>query len=131
MAQPVLVLLGPTPWEGPLVAGLAHPASRVAIARRCLDTADLLASASAGLGRVAVVGADAPRLDADVLDRLTKLGVLVVGVVGLGDDHGAQRLERWGAAVVVVDPSDLGVAVRAIAEAVGASRAGRRRASSR
>ena len=123
MAEPVLVLLGPTPWEGPLVAGLAHPTSRVTIARRCLDTADLLASASAGLARVAVVGADAPRLDADILDRLTKLGVVVVGVVGQGDDDGARRLERWGAVVVVVDPGDLGAAVRTIADAVGAGHA--------
>jgi len=79
------------------VAGLAHPASRVTIARRCLDTADLLASASAGLGRVAVVGADAPRLDSDVLDRLRTLGLVVVGVVGPGDADGARRLDHWGA----------------------------------
>jgi len=115
------VLLGPTPWEGPLVAGLAHPASRVTIARRCLDTADLLASASAGLGRVAVVGADAPRLDAEVLDRLRTLGIVVVGVVGPGDADGARRLDLWGASpVVAVDPTDLGVAVGAIADAVRA-----------
>ena len=68
--HPVLLLLGPTPWEGPFVAGLAHPSSRVAIERRCLDTADLPAGAESGLGRVAVVGADAPRVDADVVARL-------------------------------------------------------------
>ena len=119
---PVLVLLGPTPWEGPLVAGLAHPASRVVIARRCLDTADLLASAAAGLGNVAVVGADAPRLDADVLDRLRLLSIAVVGVVSAEDHDGARRLERWGAAAVVtVDRDDLGAAVRAVASAVGAA----------
>ncbi len=120
MPGPVLVLLGPTPWEGPLVAGLAHPASRVAIARRCLDTADLLAAAAAGLGAVALVGSDAPRLDADVLDRLRLLGIAVVGVVAARDDAGARRLERWGAVTVVaVDREDLGAAVRAIVAAVG------------
>jgi Mrp family chromosome partitioning ATPase len=125
MSGPVLVLLGPSPWEGPLVAGLAHPASRVAIARRCLDTADLLAAAAAGLGRVAVVGAAAPRLDTDVLDRLRALGVAVVGVAGTEDDDGARRLARWGAeAVVVVDPADLGAAVRAVAAAVSSATAG-------
>jgi MinD-like ATPase involved in chromosome partitioning or flagellar assembly len=118
----VLVLLGPTPWEGPIIAGLAHPASRVAIARRCLDTADLLAAGAAGLGAVAVVGSDAPRLDADVLDRLRLMGISVVGVVASGDDAGARRLDRWGAATVVtVDRDDLGAAVRAIATAVGAA----------
>jgi len=120
VSGPVLVLLGPTPWEGPLVAGLAHPASRVAIARRCLDTADLLASAAAGLGGVAVVGADAPRLDADVLDRLRLLGIAVVGVVAAEDQDSARRLERWGAAtVVLVERDNLGAAVRAIAAALG------------
>ncbi|HSN07157.1 MAG TPA: chromosome partitioning protein [Candidatus Angelobacter sp.] len=118
----VLVLLGPSPWEGPLVAGLAHPASRVEIARRCLDTADLLAAASAGLGRVAVLGALAPRLDADVVERVRAMDVAVVGVVGDGDDEGARRLSRWGAsAVVMVDPIDLGRAVREIASAASST----------
>lgn len=126
MGSAVLVLLGPTPWEGPLVAGLAHPGSRVSIARRCLDTADLLASAAAGLGGVALVGADAPRLDADVLDRLRAAGLSVVGVVGAGDDEAARRLARWGAgAVVEVDPDALGTAVRAVAAAVAGSAAPR------
>ena len=115
--EPVLVLLGPTPWEGPLIAGLAHPSSRIAIERRCLDTADLMAAASAGRGRIAIVGADSPRLDAEVLARLYVLGVSVVGVVG--DVEAEARLRRWGASdVVMVDPSDLGAAVGAIAGAV-------------
>lgn len=124
VAVPVLVLLGPAPWEGPLVAGLAHPASGVTVVRRCLDTADLLAAASAGLGRAAVVGATAPRLDADVLDRLRTLGLVVVGVVGDDEDEAARRLARWGAsAVVVADPADLGTAVRAITAAAATATA--------
>jgi MinD-like ATPase involved in chromosome partitioning or flagellar assembly len=116
---PLLVLLGPTPWEGPLVAALAHPSSRLVIERRCLDTADLLAAAEAGRGRVAVVGADAPRLDADVVKRVRTLGLAVVGIVASGDDDAAQRLRRWGAdSVVVVEPHDLGTAVLAISSAV-------------
>jgi MinD-like ATPase involved in chromosome partitioning or flagellar assembly len=115
----VLLLLGPTPWEGPFVAGLAHPSSRVAIERRCLDTADLLACAESGLGRVAVVGADAPRVDADVVARLRGLGVAVVAVVGSGDDEAYALMRRWGAAAVVtVDREELGAAVRMVAHAV-------------
>jgi MinD-like ATPase involved in chromosome partitioning or flagellar assembly len=117
--HPVLLLLGPTPWEGPFVAGLAHPSSRVAIERRCLDTADLLACAESGLGRVAVVGADAPRVDADVVARLRGLGVAVVAVVGSGDDEAYALMRRWGAAAVVtVDREELGAAVRMVAHAV-------------
>ena len=116
---PVLVLLGPSAWEGPFVAALAHPASGLTIVRRCLDTADLLAAASAGLGRAAVVGSDAPRLDADVLRRLVDTGTAVVGVVPAGDSDASARLSRWGAAAVVeADPGELGAAVRAVARAV-------------
>ena len=119
MSTPVLVLLGPTPWEGPLVAGLAHPGSRVAITRRCLDTADLLAAAAVGLGRVAVVGVSAPRLDADVVDRLRANGLTVVGLVDRGDDQAAYLLRRWGVGdVVEVDVDRLGETVRAVAAAV-------------
>jgi MinD-like ATPase involved in chromosome partitioning or flagellar assembly len=121
MAEPVLVLLGPSPWEGSLIAGLAHPSSRVSIARRCLDTADLLATASSGLARVALLGADAPRLDSDVVHRLRLLGTTVVALTELGDAEAARRLHRWGAdSVVVVDPVDLGTAVLAIAVAASA-----------
>jgi MinD-like ATPase involved in chromosome partitioning or flagellar assembly len=115
----VLLLLGPTPWEGPFVAGLAHPSSRVAIERRCLDTADLLACAESGLGRVAVVGADAPRVDADVVARLRRLGLGVVAIVESGDDEAYALMRRWGAeAVVTVDREELGAAVRMVAQAV-------------
>jgi MinD-like ATPase involved in chromosome partitioning or flagellar assembly len=117
--RPVLLLLGPTPWEGPFVAGLAHPSSRVTIERRCLDTADLLACAESGLGRVALVGADAPRVDADVVRRLRGLGLAVVAVVAAGDDEAYSLMRRWGAdAVVTVDRDELGAAVRMVAEAL-------------
>ena len=120
-AIPVLVLLGSTDWEGPLVAGLAHPASGIVIARRCLDTADLLAAAAAGLGRAVVLGADAPRLDADVIDRVHRTGMAVVGVVTSGDDDAAALLHRWRVEVVVhVDVADLGGAVRETATALEA-----------
>lgn len=120
----VLVLLGPSAWEGPLVAGLAHPACPVSIVRRCLDTADLVASAATGLAAVAVVGADAPRLDADVVDRVVAAGCAVVGIAGADDDAGAERLTRFGATGVVrIDPAQLGAAVRLVAKAVAAAEA--------
>jgi Mrp family chromosome partitioning ATPase len=116
---PLLLLLGPSAWEGPFVAALAHPASGLSIARRCLDTADLLAAASAGLGSAVVVGADAPRLDADVVARLRTLGLLVLGLVATGEAEAGRRLTHWGAAAVIeADPSELGAAVRQVAAAL-------------
>ena len=120
----VLVLLGPSSWEGPLVAGLAHPACPVSIVRRCLDTADLVASAATGLATVAVVGADAPRLDADVVDRVQAAGCAVVGLAAADDDAGAERLTRLGVAEVVrIDPAQLGAAVRAVTRGVASAEA--------
>jgi MinD-like ATPase involved in chromosome partitioning or flagellar assembly len=117
--DPVLVLLGPTDWEGQFVAGLAHPASRLSVARRCLDTADLLAAAHAGIGRAVVLGADSVRLDADVVDRVRAAAGMVVGVVTAGDESAARRLRHWGVDVVVhVDAADVGAAVREVARAV-------------
>lgn len=119
MRGPLLVLLGASAWEGPFVAALAHPASGVVIARRCLDTADLLAAASAGLGVGVLLGADAPRLDADVLARLRTLGLPVVALVVAGDGEAARRLTHWGAAAVVeADPADVGSAVRRLVVAL-------------
>ena len=115
----MLVLLGPTAWEGPFVAGLAHPASRLSVARRCLDTADLLAAAYAGVGHAVVLGADSVRLDADVVDRVRAATGTVVGVVTAGDEAAARRLRSWGVeAVVHVDVADVGGAVREVARAI-------------
>jgi MinD-like ATPase involved in chromosome partitioning or flagellar assembly len=114
---PVLLLLGPTTWEGPLVAALAHPSSRVSVVRRCLDPADLLAAAEAGLGRAVLLGADAPRVDPDVVSRVQALGLAVVAVAG--DDPGLARVARWHAdEVVVIDPSAVGIGVRDAASAL-------------
>ena len=120
-SDPILVLLGPTAWEGPFVAALAHPGAGLTFARRCLDTADLLAAASAGLGRAVVLGADVPRLDADVVMRLSTLGLPVVGVVTAGDDRAVGRLQRFGVGELVeVDAAAVGIAARDTARAVDA-----------
>jgi MinD-like ATPase involved in chromosome partitioning or flagellar assembly len=109
MSARVLVLLGSSPWEGSVVAGLTHPASRVEIARRCVDTADLLAASAAGLAQVAVVGADAPRLDSDVLARVQESGLRLIALINHGDERARELLTAWGAqAVVEIDPKELG-----------------------
>jgi MinD-like ATPase involved in chromosome partitioning or flagellar assembly len=116
---PVLVLLGPTSWEGSFVAGLAHPASRVDVIRRCVDTADLLAAADTGIASVAIVGADAPRLDSDVLARVIDSGVSVIAVTSRDDESAVDRMVAWGAAdVVSVNDRDLGQTVTAAIAAV-------------
>jgi len=119
MSVPVVVLLGATSWEGAFVAGLAHPASRVEVARRCVDTADLLAASATGVAAVAIVGADAPRIDSEVISRVIECGVDVVAVTSRGDDGAVERMAQWGIdEVITVDDRDLGGSVSATIAAV-------------
>ena len=112
MSARALVLLGASPWEGSVVAGLTHPASRVEIVRRCVDTADLLAASAAGLGQVAVIGADAPRLDSDVLARVQDSGLALIALINRGDERARDLMTSWGADVIVdIDPQELGKGV--------------------
>ena len=75
--------------------------SGYAVARRCADLADLLASAAAGLGDVVLVSADLRALDRPALHELAQHGLGVAGVVAPGDEAGERRLRQLGLGVVV------------------------------
>lgn len=89
-------------WESALVSGLEQVRSEVAVVRRCVDLADLLAAAATGQARVALVSADLRRLDGAALSRLDVAGVAVVGLVGPDDRVAERRLRQLGVAEVVV-----------------------------
>lgn len=72
--------------------------SGMAVTRRCADLEELLAAALAGLGTVAVTGAE--EVDRTVVDRLERAGVRLVVVAPVGDH---QRLESLGALPTVPD----------------------------
>ena len=103
-------------WEAPLAVGLGA-CDGVRLVRRCADLAELLAAATAGLARAAVVCADLPRLDGDALTRLRTGGVAVVVLAEPGDPRMAQRLRLLG--VTAPLPADSSPAV--VAEAVQAA----------
>ncbi|HWB65206.1 MAG TPA: hypothetical protein VG708_00045, partial [Mycobacteriales bacterium] len=86
-------------WEAELAAGL-EAASGVDLVRRCVDLADLLAVATAGVGRGAVVSGDLRGLDGDAVARLRAAGVAVVGVAAADSATGA-RLRRLGVTEVL------------------------------
>lgn len=74
----VLVSTGAA-WETRALAALqASPAT--VVLKRCVDVADLLATASTGQADVAVLAADLAGLDQAVVDDLSRYGVRVVGV---------------------------------------------------
>ncbi|WP_231126157.1 AAA family ATPase [Motilibacter aurantiacus] len=99
-------------WEAGLVAQLDE-APGVTVVRRCVDLADLLATAASGTGSAVLLSADLRRLDRDAVARLAAAGVAAVGVVPGNDREAERRLRALGVHVVV--------AVEAGAEAVTAA----------
>ncbi len=127
MSLPVLTAVTGA-WEAVLVRGLERAGGEVVVVRRCVDLADLLATAVTGQARAVVLSADLRRLDGDALSRLAASGVAVVGLVDPGDEPAERRLRQLG--LVEVLPADAPAAE--VAEAVGTAvaRVDQQRASS-
>lgn len=107
----VLVAVHSPEEEAAVVTALdARP--EVSVARRCAELADLLASAEAGAGSVAVVSGDLPGLDREAVSRLRGAGLRVVATEDLAMP--AERLAGLGCDVVVAggDAENLVAAVR-------------------
>jgi MinD-like ATPase involved in chromosome partitioning or flagellar assembly len=96
----VLTAIADPRREADVVAALAAH-EPVQVSRRCVDVADLLAAAAAGIGTVAVVSADLRRLDREVLTRLAACGVAVVALVPDGDEAAERRVRQLGVGHVV------------------------------
>ncbi|MCU1675732.1 MAG: hypothetical protein JWM93_490 [Frankiales bacterium] len=93
MAVPVLTAVGDPAVEGALVAAFDRPTHGITVVRRCVDVADLVAAATLGTARCAIISSDLRRLDRDVIARLAAAGVAVVALVP-GGDEGAERWVR-------------------------------------
>jgi MinD-like ATPase involved in chromosome partitioning or flagellar assembly len=106
MLVPVLTAVSDAVWEARLVAALSRGDLGVAVVRRCVDLADLLATAATGQARAVLLSADLRRLDREALTRLAVAGVAVVGLVPPGDEDAERRLRQLGVAAVL--PSDAG-----------------------
>jgi hypothetical protein len=104
MAVPVLTAVSDAVWEARLVAALERGDHGVSVVRRCVDLADLLATAATGQARAVLLSADLRRLDRDALARLAVAGVAVVGLVAPGDENAERLLRQLG--VTQVLPSD-------------------------
>lgn len=95
-SRPVLTAVTGHDWEAGLLAALDR--AGVPVARRCVDLADLLAAASTGVARAALVASDLRGLDRDTLGRLAAAGLAVVGVHGPEDGAAGERLRGLGLA---------------------------------
>lgn len=75
-----VLLAAPEGW-GSAIARVVSGADDLELARRCADLAELLATAAAGLGQVAVVSSRLPGLDRTAVAELGRCGVRVVGTL--------------------------------------------------
>jgi MinD-like ATPase involved in chromosome partitioning or flagellar assembly len=123
VSVPLLTAIGDPRREADLVASLGTNGHGVHVVRRCVDVTDLVAAASAGLARAALLSADLRRLDGDALTRLAVAGVAVVGLVPPGDDPAEQRLRRLGVGQVLPVDAPVSVIAQAVLSAVTAGTA--------
>ena len=123
MRVPVLTAVTDGLWEADLVAVLESNDLGVSVVRRCVDLADLLATAAAGTARAVLLSADLRRLDRDALARLSAAGVAVVGLVPSGDEDGERRLRQLGVPAVLAADSGAATISAAVVEAVRAATA--------
>ncbi len=82
MTNPIRVITcaGGATWEAPLVRGLQRRELGVELIRRCVDHGELLGVALRDEPRVALISADLPWLDRDLVGMLHDHGVTVVAV---------------------------------------------------
>jgi MinD-like ATPase involved in chromosome partitioning or flagellar assembly len=100
----VLLALGSAPFETAALRAVGR--ARTHVVRRCVDIADLLATAASGQGAVAVVSAHLAGLDRQTVDALEDSGVAAVGVVGSAADPAGEALRRIGVRVLVPADAD-------------------------
>ncbi len=118
MLVPVLTAVSDAVWEARLVAALERGDLGVAVVRRCVDIADLLATAATGQARAALLSADLRRLDRDALTRLAVAGVAVVGLVPPGDEEAERRLRQLGVSYILPSDATAETLAAAVLEAV-------------
>ncbi|GAA3514073.1 P-loop NTPase [Aeromicrobium panaciterrae] len=75
----VVLAAGGAPWEAAAI-GEIEGSSKLRLARRCVDVADLLAVTHTGVASAALVHTELSGLDADAVHRLERAGVRVAAV---------------------------------------------------
>lgn len=83
---------GGAPWEAPLVRGLQRRELGVELVRRCVDHGELLGVALRDRPRVAVIAAELPWLDRDLVGTLHDHGVTVVAIEAVGSLRPLDRI---------------------------------------
>jgi Mrp family chromosome partitioning ATPase len=117
MSVPVLLAVTGAPWEADVVRRTERTGG-LRVVRRCIDVADLLASAATGQARAALLAEQLPRLSTETVAALHARQLAVVALVDSHEPGGEDRLARMGIERIIpadASPDDL---ARAVAEAV-------------
>ncbi|CAO5147551.1 ATPase involved in chromosome partitioning [Frankia sp. AiPs1] len=117
MSLPILTAVTDSNVEAGLVSAFDRRDLGVTVVRRCVDLPDLLAAATTGAARAALLSADLRRLDRDALSRLAMSGIAVVGLIAPGDEDADRRLRQLGVAAVIPADATAEVVAGAVVEA--------------
>jgi len=93
----IVTCAGGAAWEAPLVRGLQRRELGIELVRRCVDHGELLGIALRDRPRAALVAAELPWLDRDLVGTLQDAGVAVVAI----DSLGGRPLDRLGVSRVL------------------------------
>ncbi len=93
---PIVTAVNVTSWETDFVAAVGRTANQIRVVRRCVDLADLLATAATGAARAVVLSANLRRLDATALSRLRSAGLHVIALVPEGSEQIERRIRQLG-----------------------------------
>ena len=108
-----LLTAGGNAAEAALVARIDRSVTGVCVARRCVDVADLIASATTGVADAALVWPDLRRLDREAVRRIAVAEVAVLGV-RTEDPASVERLVALGVDAVVAADVDLAELTRVV-----------------
>lgn len=118
MRVPVVTAVSDAVWEADLVAALERSDLGVDVVRRCVDLADLLATAATGQARAVLLSSDLRRLDREALTRLAVSGVAVVALAPPGDEQAERRLRQLGVEQVLPADATSAEVAAAVVDAV-------------
>jgi hypothetical protein len=118
---PVLTAVSDAVWEAELVVALERSDLGVAVVRRCVDLADLLATATTGQARAVLLSADLRRPRPGCASPgWAPPGVAVVGLAPPGDEEAERRLRALGVRHVLPSDTSPEQLADAVVQAVGA-----------
>lgn len=120
MPAGVLVAMGTAVYEPKVLQAIAE--APLHVVRRCVDIADLLATAASRQADVALISAELPGLDAQLVERVQAEGVFVVGIEPVGGSPDEALLRAFGIDDVVA-ADDLVTLIAVVVEVASHRRA--------